>query len=280
VIVDSHVHVISDDLQRYPLKPSGTATWHNECRVTTEQFLEQMDEAGVDQAILVQGTGAYSDDNSYTVDSAVKYPERFASVGVVDSRMADAPSQLTRWVRDRKMQGLRIFAASSSDGAGLNEEDYPLWETAQNLGIPVIAFMRPPSLPKLKRVLQRYPNVQFALDHIALVPLDKGPSDESVRTLFDMASLPNLYLKFSSRILDPIVAGGLDFREAVRQLAEQFGAHRLIWGSDYTATHHLSYKGLVEHGKESVSLLTPEQQAWVLGGTALSLWPHLKTSAK
>src|SRR5262249_17777042 len=94
MIVDSHVHVISPDEERYPLCPAGIAqgtgaerrpaAWYREVPVSAERFLELMAASGVERAVLVQAMGAYSYDNRYAVDSAARYPDRFSSVCSVD----------------------------------------------------------------------------------------------------------------------------------------------------------------------------------------------------
>ena len=40
-----------------------------------------MDQAGVDQAAVVQSSTCYGYDNSYLVDSIARYPGRFTAVG-------------------------------------------------------------------------------------------------------------------------------------------------------------------------------------------------------
>jgi predicted TIM-barrel fold metal-dependent hydrolase len=50
-----------------------------------EEFLNLMDAAKVDRAILVQAFGAYKYDNSYVADAAARYPDRFVAVCIVDA---------------------------------------------------------------------------------------------------------------------------------------------------------------------------------------------------
>ena len=72
MIVDSHVHVVSPDRERYPLgveDPSAPhAAWVRDMAV--EELLELMDGAGIDKTVIVQAVGAYRYDSSYATDSA------------------------------------------------------------------------------------------------------------------------------------------------------------------------------------------------------------------
>src|SRR6185369_6982156 len=117
MIVDTHTHVISPDEARYPLKPHGVdprihsnapnapgarpAPWYREVPVSAERLLDLMASASVDRAVLVQAMGAYADDNSYATDSAARFPDRFASVVIVDvAGDPDAAGTLRRWVQE------------------------------------------------------------------------------------------------------------------------------------------------------------------------------------
>ena len=59
-----------------------------------ETLLFEMDRNDVDQAVLIQINGQY--DNSYQHDCVRRYPERLASVVLVDSRQPEAPRALER----------------------------------------------------------------------------------------------------------------------------------------------------------------------------------------
>ena len=74
--VDTHVHVVSDDPARYPLRPSvATNTWYVDHPCSGPQLRTLMREAQVDRAVLVQGVGAYEYDNAYALDAAAAAPE-------------------------------------------------------------------------------------------------------------------------------------------------------------------------------------------------------------
>src|SRR5206468_4693147 len=91
-IVDTHVHPLSDDRERYPLAPSGDRgpDWHSAMHFTAEECLEQMDLSGVDQMVLVSSFSAYEYDNSYAADGAARYPNRFVGVCRIDGSAPDA----------------------------------------------------------------------------------------------------------------------------------------------------------------------------------------------
>ena len=49
-----------------------------------------------------------------------------------------------------------------------------------------------------------------------------------------------------------------------------------MWGSNFPATYDRSLKDQVDMAKEELSFLSAEDERWIFGETALSLWPMLR----
>ncbi len=245
MIVDTHVHVVAADRERYPLRPTGISLdWFREAPVTVEDFLELMTAAGVDRAVLVQPMSAYGFDNRYVIDAARMHSERLASVVILDTADLDEPSALG------------------------------LWEVAAELDLPVVVTILSDQLPELRAMLERFPEVTVALDHCGFPDLSGGPPYAQAADLFELATLPNISLKASCYLLEQAEAAG-DPRDLVDRLAAAFGADRLLWGSDYPQTHDRPYAALVDMGRTACSRLSPADQRGFLGENALRLWPLL-----
>jgi L-fuconolactonase len=120
VLVDTHVHVISPDLARFPLKPPGvnTGPWWETHPCSADLLRLLMDDAGVDRAVLVQPMGAYSYDNSYAADAAASHPDRLTSACIVDMEGDDPVGALTYWVTERGMAGIRLFTLTDPSATG------------------------------------------------------------------------------------------------------------------------------------------------------------------
>src|SRR3990172_7029275 len=110
MIIDTHVHIISEDLSRYPLTPSQLGTdqsWYRGRPVNAERLLDLMDSAEVDRSVIVQALTAYGYDNSYHADSGNLHSQRFVGVCAIDPLAKDAAGQLKYWIKERGMQGVR-----------------------------------------------------------------------------------------------------------------------------------------------------------------------------
>jgi L-fucono-1,5-lactonase len=269
LVVDTHTHIVSDDEETYPLHPRGTTgPWYREDPCSVERLVSLMDESGVDRVVLVQGMSAYGTDNRYTAASARRYPKRCTSVGYLDLAGTDPEGELRRLVQVERMRGLRWV--SLFDGQPL-EEPAAVWRAAVALGIPVVVTILADMLPTLADALPRLPAIPLALDHCAFADFAGGVPDE----LAALAEFPNLHLKVSSNVLESAEPHG-DVRELVCELASRFGAHRLMWGSDYSQTHDHPYPELVARQRHAASRLSDEDRDRYLGGTALTLWPELE----
>ena len=288
MLIDTHVHIVSDDQNQYPIhemqvqgmRPSGVSpNWFREMPVTAEQLLETMDEAGVDRAVLVQAFSAYHYDNSYAATSALRYPGRFISVGTADLLSEKGTEGLDYWIENRKMSGVRVVHLSPDDGLKKARLDaprtLPFWERVASLGVPVCLAMESDAISQLPSILLRFPKVRIALDHLASPHVEDGPPYRAVQELLALSEFPNLYLKFSNVNLDALNLGGGSPKEFFGTLVDGFGARRLMWGSNFPATHNRSYEELVEVARESLCFLSDDEQAWAFGWTALSLWPNL-----
>ena len=275
VIVDTHIHVVAEDKERYPLNPTGNApsgAWYEDDPCSAERLLSLMDESGVDFAVLVQGISAYQWDNRYAADSARKYPERFTSVGCTNLGAENAVDEVRHLLIDEAMRGLR-FAGGLPLSGGDTGRSYPpeVWQLAEELRVPAVMTLMANGIPRLLETLAQAPRVPIAIDHCAFVEPGKEHWDE----FLTLSELPHVALKVSTNALMTASKVGVEPADFVEELAGRFGADRLMWGSDYSQTHHAPYPELVAFGRRATAKLSAEQRASFDGETALRYWPEL-----
>jgi L-fuconolactonase len=274
VIVDTHVHVISEDQTRYPRRTGPLPEWVQD--LSADTLLKLNRDAGIDRTILVQGYGPYLFDNSYAADCAVAHRDQFASVCIVDQNAPDATDQLAYWVQERGVRGLRLFTIEEPEPLIDDPRTFPLWERATELAIPVCILMRSHQLERLPAPLEHFSQIPVALDHVALPRLREGAPYENLKPLFDLVRFPNLYLKFSSETLYASRRGKSTLREFFNRLVSEFGAKRIMWGSNFPATNDSGLKEQLLMARRELAFLSAEDQRWLFGETALRLWPELR----
>ena len=280
MIVDSHVHVVSPDQERYPLAvedPSAPhAAWVRNMAV--EELLGLMEGAGIDKTVIVQAFGAYRYDSSYATDSARAHPHRAVSVCCVDPAAADAVDRLRYWAQVRGARGLRLFIREGE----LPYDDprsVAVLKEASAQALPVCVVAWPSQLLELRRALEQVPGVTVALDHLAFPDLQEGPPYSASNAMWDLAELPNVYMKFSSVTLAAAEQGKSSWREFFPRLVDRFGAHRLVWGSNFPATSEPPLKTQLQMAREAMDFLSTGEQDSAFGGTALALWPELASES-
>ena len=278
MVVDSHVHIVSPDSARYPLSPldGRLGAWVREMPTSVEGLLQRMDTAGVGRAVVVQAATAYHDVNDYVADSVRDHPDRLTGVCIVDMQSVEAEYRLSYWVEEQGMRGVRLYATNDPQDTWLDApRTFGVWVRAELLDIPVCVQTFTHHLPKLRAMLERYPNVRVALDHLADYHGEANGHEAAAQALLPLAELPRLYLKFSAANLLAFRAAGADTKGIFDRLLEHFGPQRLIWGSNFPATYTQPYEALVDFSKEELAFLDESELRLVFGESALTLWPEL-----
>lgn len=279
-IVDIHPHVIASDTAKYPLNPVGGAVskWAVQRPVTGEQYLAAIDQAGIDQAAIVQASTAHGYDNSYTADVAAAHPDRFVGVCCIDALAPDAPQQLTYWVRERGMAGLRLFTTGSTmteQSDWLNDPaTFPAWEQAGALGIPLCVQMKTSAVPLLREMLDRFRGVKVILDHMSYAPVLDGPPFGQAEPFFSLAEFPDVYLKFTIRNIELVQATPGTAQPFFQKVVDTFGANRIAWGSNFPAADQ-GLQELLDLARSAVAFLPEQDQQAIFAGTARTLFPAL-----
>jgi predicted TIM-barrel fold metal-dependent hydrolase len=286
VIVDTHVHVFTDDRRRYPQIrdtpragsiPSITEIGQTEWPVTTaETLIALMDEAGVDKATLVQAYFVYEYDNSYTIDAAAAHPDRFTSVVVLDPMDPASPDALSRMVEEQGVTGIRFMRGRLPESSLGNPATFPLWDRIESLGVPLAVNDRVGEIPKIRAAMERYPDVMVSFEHAWGHKVGAPPDYEVLRPLFAFADNPNVYIKTAINNIAAAREGGGTPRELYAKLVDVFGARRIMWSSNYPA--HPKFGGVkarLDESRKELAFLSAEDQAWIFGGSALAFYPAL-----
>jgi L-fuconolactonase len=278
-VVDTHCHIISEDLAAYPRAPIGgkQSEWAASRPVTADGMAARMDQAGIGQAVLVQATTAYGYDNSYVLESARKRPERFIAVGTFDPLAPDAGARLTALAADG-LAGVRLFTSGSTvptQGEWFAaSETHEFWRTAEESDVPVCLQMRLGSATKqLVSVLEQFPGVRVLLDHLGYPDIAASPA-RAGEEVAELAKNPSLYLKLTHRNLERLHDAGERAVDFLMPVVEAFGSERIAWGSNCPAAEQ-SLPELLELARDVLEVLPERARENIFAGTARNLYPGL-----
>ena len=278
-IVDIHPHIISDDEKRYPPAPlfGKRSDWSQERPSTVESLIAAMDEAGVAKAAVVHSSTTYGFDNAYVVDGCNQYKDRLVAVGSVDMLADDVPAVIRRWA-DMGLAGLRIFTGGSTKDFDPSELDNPksfrAWEMCAELGLPMCIQTGPIGLPQVTMLANKFPSVKIILDHLGRPDILDGPPYANAASLFELASVPNVYMKLTPRIFGDVKKDKASAETFFPRVVEAFGAKRMAWGSNFP-TSPGSLSEILATAQAGLASLSEEDRSWIFGKTAAALYPTL-----
>ena len=286
MIVDTHVHVFTGDRKKYPqiidtaragaipsITEIGQTPWP---LTTTEGLATMMDEAGVDKATLVQAYFIYEYDNSYTIDSCIQYPQRFASVVVLDPMDPKSPDLLEQQVTRQSVAGIRFMRGRLPESSLGKPETFPLWARIEKLKLPLAINDRVGEISKVMPVMEKYSGVRVAFEHAWGHKVGAPPNYEVLAPLFALAKNPNVFIKTAINNIAAARDGGGTPEQLYTKLVEVYGANRIMWSSNYPA--HPKFGGIkqrLEESRKAIAHLSADDQAWILGKTALAFYPTL-----
>lgn len=285
-LLDTHAHLIGDDWETYrarPFTPDLPIPERPPFTVTAEELLCLMDSHGVVHACLVQRGHVYGYDNSYILDSAKKYPDRLHPVVILDTQDPATAETYRRMVQEDGVAGFRMANSRPwiLDTAWMSSPNaMEIWKACADLGTPMtlIVFDNQLSyvLPLIKLIALRFPDLPIILDHGAMpfgisqyeVALREAagekvfmppPPDYGISaTIAIFEDVPNVYFKITEINMEQIVKAGVNSADLVRRMRDQFGADRLIWGSDVGQSMLWTYADKIAMAHEAASLLSAE----------------------
>lgn len=256
--IDTHVHVWSLDAARYPWQQTLAHVPIPTKPAGVEQFLADMDEAGVEQAVLIQPS-TYGWDNRYLVDALRSAPERFAGVCLVDPRSPGAGDDLRRWCRDGACRGLRINVIAEPEEPAWLLDRAGLWEAVEELDVPVSFQVRPDQVGAIGRLAAARPGCTFVVDYIGYAGYHDPKSADRLGALRDE---PNVYLKLIAAGQDSVEA--YPFRDLwphYERLVALVTPDRLVFGTDYPLVVDTTDYRRAAHWPEVLPFLDATAQA-------------------
>jgi predicted TIM-barrel fold metal-dependent hydrolase len=296
-LIDTHAHILSGDRSLYPparLDATAADTLLKD-PFDIAKLSEGMEAAGVSHACLVQRALVYGHDNRYVLDAAASDRSRFAPVTVLRADDPASPMQLRALAAEHSLGGLR-FSPTNAAASDTGWLDAPAaietWRTAADLGIPVALFCPVRQLghvlPALRGIAEMFPGVPIILDHLGIahrtdltVAKDRadgfpdpflGPPDYAIApALKAMRAHRNVVFKLTSINLDRLGSDGIDTALFMRRLVDEFGADRLMWGSD-SAQSQGPYTRLVSSCRTATQLLSRAERDDLSYKTAARLY--------
>jgi len=234
LMIDTHVHIWSDDIQNYPWQQTLSHVPIPTESATIEEFVLSMENAGVEGAVLVQPS-TYGWDNNYLCDSIKKYPGKFAGICLVNPKNKNSADDLYYWCEKRGCSGLRINLVGFQETDFLLEaESKRLWDKIADINAIVSFQMSPKHAQIINEIAKARPEITFIVDQVTAEVHRKPELGGFVKLLSERS---NLFFKVNSvgqnsRQKYPFQ----DLWPFFKRVFDDFGPGRVLYGSDFPHT--------------------------------------------
>jgi len=264
-IVDSQIHLWGPNT---PARPWPEGREHEAQRpypILKETLLLQMDQAGVERAVLVPPSWE-GERNDLALEAAVAHPGRFGVMGRLSLTHPGSRDLVAGWRDHADMLGMRFTFHNRHNRHLLTDGSADwLWPAAEAAGIPLMVLV-PGSLDILARIAAAHPGLRLVIDHvgISLRAGDTAVWDE-LEAVCALAQHGNIAVKASGV---PHWSGeAYPFRDLhghLRRLFDAFGPKRMFWGTDLTRMA-CTYYECIHMFTDHLPWLGGSDLEWVMG---------------
>jgi len=230
----------------------------------------QIKAAGVDRTVLVQGAETL-DETRFLLSIAHATPFVAAVVGWADFTSPSGPDDIAALAEDRKLRSLRPMLQDMDEKDWiLRPELAPSFRQLEQSGLVFDVLIKPPHLPHIPALLDRYGGVQMVIDHGAKPYIAAGEIEPWRAQMLEIARRPNVWCKFSGLVTE---AGDWwdvgKLKPYVDVLIEAFTPGRLMWGSDWPVLRIAGeYAGWRAAAGELTAHLSDAEKDDIFGGAA------------
>ncbi len=257
---------------------------------TPELMIAQMDGLGVDVGVISRAH-IYGRLNDYVAGAVRQFPGRFVGAAEIDEWRAHEDSQMAELHRCVKELDMRALYFDGTESYFMTDyqtyydrkEFAPFWQEVAALGIPVLWHVRcrnelsPADFAEELRIFRRFAeqwsNITIVVTHCFEMSHFEG--DRLSDLALEICRLPNIRLE----LLFPIMNGGRweypypEAREIIRQLYDEVGADKMMWGSDMPAVERVcTYRQSLDYLRCHCDFLTPQEMDKILAQNAMKLF--------
>ena len=263
---------------------------------TAASTITQMDFAGVDRAVI-QHDRVYGRLDDYLAAALREHPDRLVALAQVDEWRGGEPDQLDRLrrqVRELGFSGLyfstggffHVDFSMSVNAAALE----PLYQLVAELNIPIHWYLTETRRPRVEVYLRElrelnswaeaHPGIPCVLTHgleTLRIDMTNPRRFEVPAEIFKLVGRDgwHIELMLHKMLYDhPFPPAHPRAPEIVRELVQNIGAGKIVWGSDMPSCETVTTyrQALVLYGEYCDFLTGPQRQA-ILGGNLARLYP-------
>jgi L-fuconolactonase len=228
----------------------------------------------IDGTILVQAAPTAAE-TLFLLDVAEKAQVVRGVVGWTDFDAANGVARFDALAGRKLLVGLRPMVQDFPDNDWLLRPTLaPLLAAMARNSLVFDALVLPRHLPRLLRLVDDHPDLQFVLNHCAKPRLATGEIADWQRDITSLAERPNIVCKLSGLATEAAPGWQIaDLWKAVDQVLACFGPQRLLWGSDWPVVNLAGgYEKWFAAAETLLADLSADEKAAIFGGNAARIY--------
>jgi L-fuconolactonase len=156
-------------------------------------------------------------------------------VGWLDMASAQFEQQLLQFMKKDKFIGIRPMLQDLDVDEVLQPAMLNSFSILEKYDFPIDLLVRPKHLSAILKIMERLPKLRAVVDHLAKPDIKNGLREPWKSQIAALAEYPNVYCKCSGMVTEADWQRWKreDFRFYIDHCFENFGAERLLFGSDW-----------------------------------------------
>ena len=233
LIVDSQIHVWKNGRMIAHHRQDSTYSY--------QDALAEMNEAGVDCAVIHPPASIGEHMNAYAIEAVEHHPDRFCILGNFDLQSPERENIVARWrERSPAMLGFRFSFNEPHQKTWLTDGTLDwFWKSCEKQDLRVGLLVSGPTIPVFGKIAERHPGLKMHIDHIGRGGGRATIKDDAIYAdlpqMLALARLPNVAVKLSgapSTSSQPYPYRNI--HGYLKQIIDAFGPNRCFWGTDIT----------------------------------------------
>jgi hypothetical protein len=256
---------------------------------TPDMLLANMDWAGVDKVVLLQGP-FYGECNQYALGALSGHPDRLIGAAYFDPWEPESCETFETIVASKGFRAVKLECSEATGLCGIHPEakldtaDIAwLWDELEGRGLVLVLDLGAVGSTSyqtraVRTIAEDHPDLRIVIAHLG----QPTPVAERAADLWplwveqiDLGHLPNVW--FDTAAL-PAYLPDEDYpypsaERYLRLAIERISSAKIMWGTDQPGLlKHLTYPQLVKLAIRHTRFLSPDEQAMILGENAMHVY--------
>ena len=272
MIIDSHQHFWNYN----PVK-DGWIT--NAMEVIRNDFLPKdlkpiLEANKVDGCVAVQADQS-EDETRFLLQCAEENPFIKGVVGWVDLCAHNSEERLGFFSQNKNLKGIRHIVQSEPDDFMLRTDFQNGIRNLKQFGLTYDLLVSPNQLPATIQLVRKFPSQLFILNHVAKPDIENGKIEVWAEKIIELSKNENVFCKVSGLVTEAnwTLWTPTDFRPYLDVIFKSFGAHRIVFGSDWPvcllAANYREVRNILEN---YMAPFSEKQKRKVMGENAMNAY--------